>query len=62
MNAHYECVRCGFSWDQKPAQVTCRKCGSLYVKWVNYQEWRNYQDNLEQSKNKEGENYNVTER
>lgn len=60
MNAHFECVRCGFCWKQKPAQVTCSKCGNLYVKWVNYQEWRNYQDNLEQSK-KEGENYNVTE-
>jgi rubrerythrin len=34
--AHYRCVRCGHEWRQKPAPVTCPKCGSLYVRWVNY--------------------------
>lgn len=34
--ALYECVRCRHQWGQRPARVTCPKCGSLYVNWLNY--------------------------
>lgn len=46
----YECVKCRYKWSENPRQVICPKCSNLYVKWINYEEWRNYQDNLEQSK------------
>ena len=50
----YECVRCKHTWDvqaemsysqfdEKPLGLTavakwCPKCGSVYMKWLNYEE------------------------
>jgi len=39
-SAHYRCCKCGHEWEQPPAQVTCPKCSHEYVKWVNYEAWR----------------------
>lgn len=39
--AKYECCDCHHSWQlSKPAQVTCAQCGSVYVQWVNYVQWK----------------------
>ena len=35
----YECTRCPRKWTGKPGSQQCG-CGSLYVRWVNYEEWR----------------------
>lgn len=38
--AVYECRRCGHRWESAPSsQTECRKCGSLYCIWLNYEEW-----------------------
>lgn len=35
--ASYRCLACGHEWSQ-PARwdAECQRCGSLYLKWVNY--------------------------
>lgn len=38
--AFYKCLKCGYEWKGKPGPVECPKCYHLYVKWVNYEEWR----------------------
>lgn len=36
----YECCRCKAKWSGPPdSQTHCAHCGSLYVKWVNYESW-----------------------
>jgi rubrerythrin len=38
--AKYKCMKCGYEWEQMPAQVICPICNHLYVEWVNFEEWR----------------------
>lgn len=37
---HYRCMGCDHEWREKRTEVKCRKCGSLYVEWVNFKEVR----------------------
>lgn len=41
MKAKYKCLKCGYEYESNPCPTQCPKCRSLYVKWVNYDEWRN---------------------
>ena len=48
--AQYKCCKCHHKYNGKPGpQDPCHKCGSLYIKWLNYDElYRKYfrkQDN-----------------
>lgn len=39
----YRCCNrdCGSMFTtQRPDAVTCKICGSIYVEWVNFNEWR----------------------
>jgi Zn finger protein HypA/HybF involved in hydrogenase expression len=36
--AENECLNCHHKWSDKPGPVTCPKCGSEYVKWLNYEQ------------------------
>lgn len=38
--AEFRCLKCGFEWTSEPGPTSCFKCNHLYVKWVNYEEWR----------------------
>ncbi|MCY4430912.1 MAG: hypothetical protein OXC11_11055 [Rhodospirillales bacterium] len=42
--AEYRCLSesCGYRWTGRidSAHAGCIKCGHLYVKWENYEEWR----------------------
>jgi DNA-directed RNA polymerase subunit RPC12/RpoP len=48
--ARYKCLQCGHAFMGDPGPTTtrggqprpnaCSKCGSMYVKWVNYESWR----------------------
>jgi rubrerythrin len=38
--AKYECMACGSSWSQVQSQTPCPTCGNIYVKWMNFAEWR----------------------
>jgi len=38
MTALYRCL--SHEWEGKPGPVECPECGHLYVKWINYEEWR----------------------
>lgn len=40
MKALYKCLKCDYLWFGKPGPVTCPKCCHLYIKWINYEEWR----------------------
>lgn len=42
MNAKYKCIKCNFEFEGSPGPTTCYKCGSLYVRWENYDKWREY--------------------
>ena len=44
MLATYRCLHCAHEWSKPPARKVsdgsgsdCPKCGSLYVKWTNYE-------------------------
>lgn len=41
VKAKYKCLKCGYEYESNPCPTQCPKCRSLYVKWVNYDEWRN---------------------
>jgi rubrerythrin len=41
MKALYKCVKCGYEYESHPGPTQCPRCQNLYVKWVNYDEWRN---------------------
>jgi Zn finger protein HypA/HybF involved in hydrogenase expression len=34
--AEYKCCNCNFKYQHPPMPTQCPKCGSDYVKWVNY--------------------------
>jgi len=37
----YKCLKCDHNWEEyKPRMVECPICGHVYVKWVNFKEWR----------------------
>ncbi len=40
MKAKYKCCKCHHKYEGEPGPTTCPKCGHIYVKWVNYEEWR----------------------
>lgn len=37
---HAKCCQCGHEWHQRPDPLVCRCCGSPYVEWVNYEDWK----------------------
>ena len=39
MLAKFKCLKCSFSYEDKPGPTQCPQCSHLYVKWVNYEEW-----------------------
>lgn len=39
----FECEACGLRWDSPPNLPKC-ECGSLWVRWVNYEVWRSSHD------------------
>lgn len=39
-DAEYECVKCGLKYNSMPGPTFCPKCGSIWVKWVNWEAWR----------------------
>ena len=38
IKAEFLCLKCGFKYDDIPGPTQCKKCGHLYVKWLNYEE------------------------
>ena len=37
MNCKYRCQQCKYEFEEeKPGQVTCPKCGHLYIDWLNF--------------------------
>lgn len=36
----FRCLKCGFIWKDYPGPTECPNCNHLYVKWVNFEEWR----------------------
>lgn len=42
--AQYKCQKCTHEFSRPPHPVTCPDCGSRYVDWVNYEEWRKVHD------------------
>ena len=40
MKAKYKCLGCNYEYEGEPGPTECPKCDHLYVKWVNYEEWR----------------------
>jgi len=40
MKARYRCLKCSHEWTDDPGMVRCPSCRYVYVKWVNYEEWR----------------------
>jgi len=35
---HYRCLNpmCNYEWKEKMTNVDCPRCGSQYLKWINY--------------------------
>jgi rubrerythrin len=44
MEANYICLKCNYEWNGKPGPIDCPKCLNHYVKWVNYEEWREWSE------------------
>jgi len=42
MKAHFRCLRCDYEYWTIPGPTECPECGNLWVKWVNYEEWRKW--------------------
>jgi len=38
--AKFKCLKCDFEWTAQPGPTSCFRCNHLYVKWVNYEEWK----------------------
>jgi hypothetical protein len=36
LHAQYRCQKCGHEWTQRAEPVECRRCGHLYVTWLNH--------------------------
>lgn len=39
MNAKFRCLKCKHKWESDPGPTQCPRCGHLWVKWTNYEEW-----------------------
>jgi len=46
--AHFQCLKCLYSWTSNPGPTQCPACGHDYVKWLNYEEMRKEWDKNEQ--------------
>ena len=45
MRPKYKCMKCKCVFElETPAPTTCPRCKWIYVDWVNYAEWRKWQD------------------
>jgi rubredoxin len=44
MKAEFRCLECGYEYEEEPGPTSCPMCEHLYVKWVNYEEWRDNHD------------------
>jgi hypothetical protein len=40
MSCLYECLSCHNVFTGKPGSVSCTKCKHVYVRWANYEQWR----------------------
>jgi DNA-directed RNA polymerase subunit RPC12/RpoP len=40
--AHYKCVKCGDEFKIAPQSVSCMKCGSKYLTWLNFPDCLEY--------------------
>lgn len=39
MKCKYRCQQCGYEFEEeKPGPVICKKCGHLYIDWLNFKE------------------------
>lgn len=38
--AIFRCLKCGNKWSCVPEQTNCPVCKNKYVKWENFEEWR----------------------
>jgi rubredoxin len=46
--AIYKCSKCGFVYSEEPGpQKPCKKCGSEYFEWLNYEEFEIKTENNE---------------
>ena len=39
-DAEYRCCKCGHIYFDIPGPTSCEKCGHIWVRWVNWDEWR----------------------
>jgi len=44
MKAKFKCLKCNYFYEDIPGPTQCPKCGYLYIKWLNYEEWREWAD------------------
>ena len=47
MDAFFRCLECGGEWLSEPGPTVCVFCDSEWVKWVNYEKWREQNGNDE---------------
>ena len=40
MKAKFRCLRCEYEYEDGPGPTTCPECGHIYIKWVDYEEWK----------------------
>ena len=38
MKAKFRCLMCGYEWEDRSGSTSCKMCGYLYVRWLNYDE------------------------
>lgn len=49
--AHFQCLKCLYSWKDRPGPTQCPVCGHDYVKWLNYEQMRKEWNKNEQIAN-----------
>jgi predicted Zn-ribbon and HTH transcriptional regulator len=42
MKAIFKCLGCGYEYKAEPGPTECPKCKHIWIKWVNYEEWRKW--------------------
>ncbi len=40
LDCRFKCLKCGHRWWDKPGPTQCPRCKHIWVKWVNYDQWR----------------------
>lgn len=45
--AHFRCLDCGYEYWTIPGPTECPKCRHIWVKWVNYEEWRKWANRIQ---------------